>query len=160
MAESAYSVHDIDLSATTSGPAQLVKDGLAISSITVLSLPVGASFGLSLGRGQVIPVIVQGVQFKPKPRKGPDGRCVFPSTGLFYSVTSVFAGAAQVMVTYDDDGLIEITGAGAPPVLTAPAGFMAAQQIPATAPAAPTSARPAPNARTPPGGRRGRGACG
>lgn len=131
-----YSVHTIDLGALVANPQLLVQIGLEISSVTVVSLSIGASFNLHFGSSRAIPVIAQGTQYKPRPRPVGD-RCVFPNRGLYYSVTTTSVGQAVILVTYGEDGLLEITGAGAPSISIPIPGFIAAQAIPATGPAAP-----------------------
>ncbi len=137
MANVAHSNHELDLSVVTTTPRQIVAPGSPISSVTVLGLPLGASFLLHWGSAQGTPIIVQGVQFRPKGRPTPDGRCDYPTTGIFASVPNSFPGTAKLFVTYGDDGLMEVSGAGSPAIPSPPAGFFASQAIPATGPAAP-----------------------
>jgi hypothetical protein len=132
-----YSVHTLDLSVATPGVVELVPPGRGISSVAVLQLPVGASFYLAFGpSAPLIPFSAQGIQFKPHPQLI-GGRCEYPGTGLYAAVTSVFAGSATLLVTYGAEGLMEVSGGGALPTQSQPAGFWAAQAFSSLNPAAP-----------------------
>lgn len=113
MSAAPYSIETVDLSVVTTTPRELVRPGRAISSIAVLVLASGAEFKLHMGPGGgAIPCVAQGFQLRAKPRRDPQGNCTYPSAGLYASVERVFATTATVLVTYGDEGLLELSGGG------------------------------------------------
>lgn len=109
-----YSVETVDLAVATTTPRNVVARGRQISSVTVMTLPKGATFKLHVGDGPGIPVVSQGLQMKAQQRRV-NGVCSYPDAGLSVTIDSPVAGTASLLVTYGEEGLLEISGGGQVP---------------------------------------------
>lgn len=110
-----YSIERVDLTTLTGDvPREIVPRGRQISSVTALVLAQGSSFKLHFGDGPGAPVVVQGVQFRRHPKRDEAGRCSYPDDGLRVTVEKTSAEPAFLLVTYSEEGLIEVLGGGSP----------------------------------------------